>query len=267
MAYPEHPGVSEAPVLCWRDEAVAHIRFNRPAALNAIDVSLAQAFAQACETVAADPLVRCVVLSGEGRAFMAGGDLQAMRADPVGSTATIIEYMHAAIAVLGRLTAPVIAVLHGAVAGGGLGVALTADLALAAQGTRFNLAYTRIGTNTDCGASWGLVRLLGERKAMEVALLCDPFDADEALRLGLVNWVVPAEELSARATALAQRLAQGPTLALGNLKRLVRQSGLRTLPEQLQAEAEGFAQCARSHDFVEGVGAFLDKRTAQFTGA
>jgi 2-(1,2-epoxy-1,2-dihydrophenyl)acetyl-CoA isomerase len=266
MSYPDRPADTGAPLLHWRDGAVARLRFNRPRALNAIDAAMADAFLLACREVAADPLVRTVVLDGEGRAFMAGGDIAAMRADPAGTAATLIAGMHGGIRILSGMAAPSIAVLHGAVAGGGLGVALGCDLAIAAEGTRFDLAYTRLGTSADCSTSWNLPRIVGLRKALELALVCDPIDAAEALRLGLVNRVVPADRLREEADTFARRLSEGPTLALGRLKRLMRESSGRDLDGQLDAEAEQFVASTRTADFAEGVEAFLGRRPAVFAG-
>ncbi len=255
-----------SPVLLRREGAVAHLRFNRPQALNAIDLPLAQAFHAACRALAADQEVRVVVMSGEGRAFMAGGDLPSMVADPLHVPAAVIAEVHPALEILAGLRAPVIAAVHGAAAGGGLGIALAADLVLAAEGTKFTMAYPRIGTSADCSTSWNLVRLLGPRKAMEIALLSDPIDAAEALRLGLINRVVPADALEGEATRLAARIASGAPLALGNLKRLVREAGDNDLSTHLALEAKLFQQCAASADFTEGIGAFLGKREAKFSG-
>jgi 2-(1,2-epoxy-1,2-dihydrophenyl)acetyl-CoA isomerase len=257
---------ANAPLRYWRDGGIAHIRFNRPSVLNAIDVPTANAFLAACRAASEDKEVRVVVISGEGRAFIAGGDLAAMRSDPVNTAQALITAMHGGIALLAAMNAPVLASLHGAVAGGGLGVALACDLAIAADGTRFNLAYVKIGASSDCSTSWALPRLVGMRRAMEIALLGDTFDAQEALRIGLINRVVPADSLQEETDKLARRLAEGPPLALGRLKRLVRDSLDRTLQDQLDAEAEGFAACAATGDFAEGVNAFFEKRAPRYQG-
>ncbi len=266
MPYPDLPHANQGPVLAWRNGAVAHLRFNRPQALNAIDVSTAAAFRDACAAIADDRQIRAVVVSGEGRAFTAGGDVAAMREAPVPVSGAIIECIHAGIEVLAGLDAPVIAGLQGMVAGGGLGLALACDLAIAAEGTRFSIAYPTIGASADCGTTWALPRLVGLRTAMRIALLAEPFDAEQALRWGIVNEVVPADDLQACTDAWAQRLAQGATLAIGRIKHLLRSSSERTLPAQLTAEADAFRTCAASADFAEGVAAFLGKRRPWFEG-
>jgi len=266
LAYPEHPDDSSDVLLAWRTGGVAHIRFNRPKALNAIDAGMALAFHEACRAIAADEHVRAVCLSGEGRAFMAGGDLAAMREDPQGVSEQLIDGMHGGLRLLAQLKAPVVASVQGAVAGGGLGVVLGCDLVIADEGTRFGIAYPGIGASCDCSTSWGLPRIVGLRKAMELAFLGENFDAEQAMDLGIVNRVVPAKELASATEALMQRLAQGPTQAYGHLKRLLRSSLQSDLDTHLDAEAAGFRECAGTHDFREGVAAFFDKRSPVFQG-
>ncbi|HJV84103.1 MAG TPA: enoyl-CoA hydratase-related protein [Noviherbaspirillum sp.] len=257
---------ANSPLLFWRDGAIAHIRFNRPAMLNAIDIPSANAFLDACRKLSVDQEVRVVVISGEGRAFIAGGDLAVMRNNPVEAVRALITPMHEGIMLLAGLAAPVIASVHGAVAGGGMGVALVSDVVIAAADTRFNLAYVNIGTSPDCSSSWVLPRLVGMRKAMEIALLGETLDAAEALRLGLINRVVPAVDLENETLRLARRLADGPPLAQARIKRLMRESLDRGLQEQLDAEAENFLACAGTSDFAEGVNAFFEKRPARYRG-
>lgn len=249
-----------------RDGAIARIVFDHPQALNAIDSAMAQAFLGACRQIAADPAVRVVVLSGAGRAFMAGGDIAQFRDDPDAIPTQLIGPMHEALALLSKMDAPVIASLHGAVAGAGLSVALACDLSIAAEGTKFNFAYTSLGTSCDCGASWSLPRLVGLKRALEIALLPGAIDAGAALGMGLVNRVVPLAQLGDATDELAARLAAGPTLAYGTLKRLLRDSLGNSLEEQLDAERAGFTACAGTADFKEAVAAFLGKRTPAFRG-
>jgi 2-(1,2-epoxy-1,2-dihydrophenyl)acetyl-CoA isomerase len=253
-------------VLSRRDGAVAHIRFNRPEVLNAADSALASAFAEACREATGDPSVRVIVIGGEGRAFMAGGDIAQFLEAPASVPRTLIDPLHEAVATLAGSPAIVIASLHGAVAGAGMSLALGCDLAVAAEGTRFNLAYAKLGASCDLGGSWHLPRLVGLRRALEIALLCEPIDAVQALQWGLVNRVVPAVSLEAETNALAARLASGAPLAQGRIKQLMRASSSRGLAEQLGDERAAFAECIASADFSEGVAAFLARRPPSFQG-
>ncbi|GJD50346.1 1,2-epoxyphenylacetyl-CoA isomerase [Methylobacterium crusticola] len=260
----------DAPTLrVARRGAVATLTLNRPAVLNALDQTMVGEFLAAARDVAADAGVRAVVLAGSGRAFMAGGDIgsfQRAGGDAPAVIGRLIAPFHETLQVLATMDKPLLASVHGAVAGAGVSLMLAADLAIAADDIAVTLAYTRLGTSADGGASWSLPRVVGLRKAMEIALLSGTYDAAEALRLSLVNRVVPAADLAAETERLADRLADGPTVALGAMKRLLRGSLDRTLPEQLAAEAESFQACAATADFREGVDAFLAKRPARFAG-
>ena len=260
------PDTTSPALIVGREGAVATITFNRPHALNAIDVAMAQGFLAAVRAVAGDPGVRAVLMRGEGKSFMAGGDLALLSADPQGGAASLIGPLHEALVLLGSLDAPVVAQVHGVAAGAGLSLMLQADFVLAAEGTRFNLAYVNIGTSCDLGASWALPRRVGLRRALEIALLGDTLEAADAESMGLVNRVLPADRLPAEAMALAQRLAAGPTVALGQLRRLLRGSLERDLPAQLDAEAAAFQACAASADFRIGVDAFFSRSRPQFGG-
>jgi len=257
---------ADAPLLLTRDGAIAHIRFNRPKVLNAIDSASAAAFLEACKSIAADASVRVVVISGEGRAFMAGGDIAQFRDDPASIPDTLIGPLHEALQILAALPAPVIASLQGAVAGAGMSLALACDLAIAADNVRFNLAYVNLGTSCDLGASWSLPRIVGLRRALEIALLSDAIDATEALRLGLVNRVVAADALAEETQRLAQRLASGAPIAQGMLKKLMRAASGNDFQTQLNLEQVGFATCSATSDFAEAVDAFLSKRAPHYTG-
>ena len=261
-----HAPTPPPPVLLERQGAIATLRFNRPEALNAIDVPMAQALLAAVQTIAADPGVRAVVLRGNGKGFMAGGDLATLRANPVQGAADLLAPLNAAVALLGQINAPVIAQVHGVAAGAGLSLMLQADFVLAAEGARLNLAYINLGTSCDVGASWALPRLVGLRRALEIALLGEALSASEAERLGLINRVLPAAELDAAVQQLAQRLAAGPTVAYGHMRRLMRASFDHDLPTQLQAEAAAFAQCGHTADLPEGIEAFFAKRAPAFQG-
>jgi 2-(1,2-epoxy-1,2-dihydrophenyl)acetyl-CoA isomerase len=183
-----------SPVLLDCDQGVARIRFNRPDSLNAIDESMAQRFLAVCRSLSTMDKVRVVVLSGAGKSFMAGGDLARFRADFSAAPETakeIIEPLHAALLSLTGLPQPVIASLRGAVAGAGLSIALACDLAIADSDTQFSIAYPGIGASPDASMTWSLPRVVGLRKALEIALMGDSLTAKQALQAGMVTRVVP----------------------------------------------------------------------------
>jgi len=195
-----------------RDGPVVRLRFQRPEVLNALDLPMARALRDACVSIAADPSVRVVVLSGAGRAFVAGGDISVMREDPVRKAGELIDMAHDALRRLTELPVPVLASLHGAVAGGGLGIALAADLAVAAEGTRFNLAYANIGTSCDCSNSWALPRLVGPRKP-----LLQPQARPQVVRRLRLALHLPGHPMPSGAgprTARWSRVSQNPPKAL-----------------------------------------------------
>lgn len=248
------------------DGGVATLGFNRPSAMNALDVATASAFLDACRQIYINASVRAVIIRGEGRAFGAGGDLTELQRDAGEAVAALIDHMHAGIKLLTGINAPVIASLHGVVAGGSLSLSLACDLAIAAEGTRFNMAYANVAASCDVSGSWSLPRMVGLRNALQIALLSDTFDAREALRLGLVNMVVPSDFLAEETRALAERLAAGPTLAYGRMKRLMRQSFDNDFASQLDAERDAFMASTDTLDFKEALSAFFGKRKALFRG-
>ncbi|MEW5421044.1 enoyl-CoA hydratase/isomerase family protein [Amorphus sp. 3PC139-8] len=249
-------------------DGVAEMRFNRPDQLNALDGAMAQAFQACVETVLAEPSVRVILMSGAGRSFMAGGDLAAFRAgeDKPAVARALIEPAHAGLKRLAASPVLTLAVGQGPIAGAGVSLLIGTDLAIVAEGATLNLAYARVGASPDCGGSWALPRLVGQRRALEIALLCDTVDAAEAQRIGLVNRVVPADALMTEARKLAARLAGGPPRALGHTKALLRAALDTPLEAQLDAEAERFRDCAKTDDFSEALEAFFTKRPAKFSG-
>ena len=250
-------------------EGVATITLNRPQVLNALDARMIVELRAACERAEHDATARAVVLRGAGPAFLAGGDVAFFHANLARMPALVREggaELNHAILALRRAPKPVLASVHGAVAGAGVSLAAAADLAIAAEGTKFTVAYSKLGTSPDGGATHFLPRLLGARRALEFMLLSDAFDAQTALRLGLVNWVTSLEQLGAETEAIARRLALGATLAFGEIKRLVNESPDQTLAAQLELEIDAFARCAGTRDFAEGVTAFVEKRKPVFKG-
>jgi 2-(1,2-epoxy-1,2-dihydrophenyl)acetyl-CoA isomerase len=258
-------------VLFARAGAHAVVTLNRPQTLNALNDDMVRDLAVAVQQVAADPGIGAVVIRGAGDHFMAGGDIR-MFSEKLGLSPAdrredfmrLIGNVHALILAIRNLDVPTIASVRGAAAGFGMSLVMLCDLAVASEQAYFNLAYAALGVSPDGSGTYSLPRIVGLRRAMEVALLAERFDARTAMSLGLVNRVVPDAELDAATTALAERLAQGSRLALRNTKRLLGQSLANTLEDQLEAEARCFADCAATPDFEEGVRAFLERRRPQF---
>jgi 2-(1,2-epoxy-1,2-dihydrophenyl)acetyl-CoA isomerase len=258
-------------VLLTRDGPVATLTLNRPDALNALDYAMVDALVACTAEVAADDALRVVVLRGAGRHFMAGGDIRTFAGELPHPPARrqegftrMVDRMHAAIEALHRMPHPVVGRVHGAVAGFGLSLANACDLVIASDDAYFASAYRHIALTPDGGGSWSLPRIVGLRRAMEIMLLGERFDAATARDLGIVNRVVPAAELDAAVAAIVDSLAGGPAFALRGAKRLVRESLAHTLSEQLQAEAVSFGRCTAQPDFAEGITAFLEKRAPKF---
>jgi 2-(1,2-epoxy-1,2-dihydrophenyl)acetyl-CoA isomerase len=189
---------------------------------------------------------------------LAAGDHQPLR--------EIFNEVHGTIRTMHQLPKPIVASVHGAVAGFGISFLAACDLAIAADDTVFTMAYCHIGTSPDGGSTFALPRTIGLKRSMELALLGDRFDANQALRLGLINWVVPGGDLRAQTEQLAARLAAGPTKAYAKTRMLLNTSLDADLNQQLDREQAAFLECATSDDFAEGVSAFLDKRRPRFRG-
>lgn len=259
-------------ILLARDGPIATLTLNRPAALNVLDLPMMDTLVAHTAALAADSTLRVVVLRGAGRHFMAGGDLRTFAArlgdsrpsQRQGEFQRIVDRLHAAIEHLQRMPHAVIGAAHGAVAGFGLSLVGACDIVVAADDAYFSSSYRQIGLSPDGGGTWSLPRIVGLRKALEIYLLSERFDAREAWRIGLVNRVVEATALDSTVRDLAQSIASGPALALRNVKRLLRESFDHSLSQQLRAEADSFGQCAATDDFAEGIRAFFDKRAPRF---
>lgn len=243
---------STPPVLVSRTDAVATLVLNRPARLNAINDDLTLCLEEALISADADPSVRVVVIRGAGPSFAAGGDLDEFIATPEHVPAMVERFQN----VMRALTAvrkPVVASLHGAVAGGGLGLALACDLAVAADNVRMIFAYSKLGVTCDGGLSYRLPRLVGMRKALEIALIDGPIGAAEALRLGLVNRVVPADALEAETARFAEQLSRLDPMATAKAKALFADGWNRSFDQQLDAEMEAFKACADRPEFIDRI--------------
>ncbi len=255
-------------------DGVATLTMNRPEARNALSLEMRQAMHDFLDTHERDDTVRCVILRGAGDHFLAGGDVKSF----VDLTAEMtpdelrahflrrIHDLHGLIGSIRRFPKPIIASVSGAAAGAGVSIAAACDLVIAAENSFFTLAYCHIGISPDGSATYSLPRAIGVKKAMEMTLLGDRYDAATMERMGLVNRVVPTEKLGEETEAMAKRLAKGPALAYAQSKKLIYASLESQFERQLQMEAECFAECAASQDFREGVVAFAEKRQPSFTG-
>ena len=260
-------------LLVSQQDGIATLTMNRPEARNALSNEMRAELASVLHDVERDDSVRCVVLTGAGDHFMAGGDVKGMAESVNKSPEELrkefilrIHDLHPIMFALRRMPKPVIASCQGAAAGAGVSMALACDLIIAAEDAFFTLAYCRIGTSPDGSASFHLPRAVGIKRAMEIALLGDRFDAQTAKDIGMINFVVPTPDLASETQKLARRLAEGPTHVYGNTKALLYRSLESEFESQLQAEAESFADCASRPDFREGVTAFVEKRAAKFSG-
>ncbi|MCD9189277.1 MAG: enoyl-CoA hydratase-related protein [Pyrinomonadaceae bacterium] len=254
------------------NENVATIVFNRPEALNALSLQLSQDVRAAIEKAIADN-ARAVVLTGEGRAFCSGGDLREMQSmwQKEGRIEAFLEApleaLHNVILLIRETPIPFVAAVQGVCAGAGTNFALACDIVFAAENASFNEAFVRIGLSPDCGGSFFLPRAVGEKLAAELMMTGDTVSAERALAIGMINRVVPQNELMTEATAMAKRLALAPTAAIGRVKRMLNASFSNDLSQQLTLEHECQIESGKGADFREGVQSFFEKRAPKFTGS
>jgi 2-(1,2-epoxy-1,2-dihydrophenyl)acetyl-CoA isomerase len=250
------------------EEGVATVTLNRPERLNAFNDQMIAETGEAMRQAGRDSVVRCVVLTGTGRAFSSGQDLadvETRRED-----FSIGEHLrHGYNRLITRMTTlekPIIGAINGVAAGAGCGVALACDLRLAADSASFIQVFSKVGLIPDSGSTWILPRLVGYARAYEMAVMAEPIGAEKALQWGLVNDVVPGAQLPEVTLAWARRLAQGPTLAYGLTKRAMHRATAFSLPEALDYEAMLQEVAGRTADHREGVAAFLQKRPPHYRG-
>lgn len=258
--------------------AVAIVTLNRPAALNSFTRQMHKELWAALDQAEANPAIRAMVITGAGRAFCAGADLAEFDFEPGPDLADLIRRADPGPVIdqafnptarrLQNLRMPVIAAVNGVAAGAGASLAMTCDVAIAAPGASFIQAFSKIGLIPDAGGSWFLPQRLGLARAMALALTGDKLSAAQAKEWGMIWDVVKdGEDCVAAATQLAQRLATMPTKALVATRHLLRDASTRTLNQQLDAERDTQSAMGKTHDYIEGVMAFREKRPAQFKGA
>jgi 2-(1,2-epoxy-1,2-dihydrophenyl)acetyl-CoA isomerase len=254
------------------DNAVATITLDRPDAMNSLDTATKEPLLAAVRRAGGDPDVRCVVLTGTGRAFCVGQDLRE-HADNLATSsaeqvwATVDRHFIPIARGLAEMPKPVVAAVNGVAAGAGLSIALACDFRVAADSAGFNTAFVGVALSCDTGISWTLQRLVGSGRALDLLLLPRTVRAQEALQLGLVTSVVPADELTAEAGSLARKLAQGPTVAYAAVKAAVAYGASHPLDEALAFESEMMARTGVTADHREAVRAFLAKRAPTFGGS
>ena len=250
-------------------DRIATITFNRPTAMNSFNQAMADELEELTEQVKLDNSINVVCLNGAGKLFMAGGDIrffyEGLDKLPAGIM-KIVRTLNASILNLMSMPKPVVASVHGSVAGVGISFMMASDLVLAAEETRFTMAYSGIGVSPDGGACFNLPRAVGAKKAMEWIMLSEIFDAKTALTHGLVNWVVPAEKLAEETQRLLQRLTKGPTQSYAHSKRLINESWQLSLETHLEQEGKSFEACSMTADFKSGVTGFLNKSKPEFIG-
>jgi len=252
-------------------DAVGTIVLNRPASLNALTSEVGEEF-QAAVADLQTRGARAIILTGAGRAFCAGGDLREMQkiAEREGKVEAFFDeplrMLNECILLIRRTPLPFIAAVNGAASGGGCNLALACDLVIAGESARFNQAFIKIGLVPDCGGTFILPRLVGLKRATALMMTGDVVTAVEAAEMGMINSVVPDDELPARAMALAQRLAQAPTSSIGRIKQLLEASATNDYAGQLELERETQIQAGLTNDFKEGVAAFIEKRPPKFVG-
>lgn len=259
-----------APVEYVVDDAVATITFNRPEAMNSLDLATKVALRDHVQAAATDPAVRAVVLTGEGRAFCVGQDLKehaaALAEGDSGLGRTVTEHYNPTVTTLAGMAKPVVAAVNGVAAGAGASYAFACDFRVVGESAGFNLAFAGIGLSCDTGSSWTLPRLVGWAKARELLLLPRTVPAADALRLGLATEVVPDDEVRGRAHELAVRLASGPTAAYAAIRRALAYSATHELAESAAYEAEMMQLTGETHDHRNAVEAFLAKQEPRFHG-
>ena len=260
----------DSTILTNREGGVLVVTLNRPDRLNAFTPQMHGELADSLKVAETDDAVRAILLTGAGRGFCAGQDLgerdPGKMDGPPDLGETIEQFYNPLIRRIRALAKPVVCAVNGVAAGAGANIALACDIVLAGESAKFIEAFSKIGLVPDSGGTWTLTRILGEQRAKAMTMLAEPVDAATAERWGLIWKAVPDAELKEKATAVAAKLAAGPTLGLGLTKRAINQANTFSLDESLDLERDFQRQAGRSEDYAEGVSAFLEKREAKFSG-
>ena len=256
-------------VLVAVEDGIARLTLNRPDAGNAIDMALAEALVEAATRCETDAAIRCVVLTGAGRLFCAGGDIGLFTSagDVSAVLHTLASTLHGALVRFARMPKPLLVLVNGPAAGAGMSMALAGDVVLASRSAHFTAAYGGIGLTPDGGMSWLLPRLVGLRRAQDIILTNRRVKAEEAEAIGMVTRVVDEGELAEAGRAMAERLSAAPVQALGAARLLLQRSFSSELADQLAAEASAISAAGARPEAREGLAAFMAKRPPDFKGA
>ena len=255
-------------VIVDREEKIAYVTLNRPEVLNALNIEISEALYNTFYELTNDKSLHCIVVKGAGRAFCAGGDLNSfLKSQDLARTIyRILDFLNQVVLMIRRCDKVVIASVHGAVSGAGFGFMGCCDVAIAAEGTKFNLAYARIGASPDMFSSIVLSRTVGLKLASYYALTGDFFTAEEAKRMGLVNFVVKPEELEEETRKLAQKMAEIAPLSVKKIKELVNRQLFWDMECLLEQEKLGICHLSKTEDMQEGIRAFFEKRKPNYKG-
>lgn len=263
--------MSEKTVILTKDEGVAIIKLNRPKVYNAFNEQMSQEYIEVLKNVSEDSTVRAVVLTGEGKAFCSGQDLNDRKTlhdqgESISLGDSVRNRYNPMIKAVYYMEKPIVAAVNGPAAGAGCSLALACDFRFITPETRFIQAFVNIGLIPDSGSTFFLPRLIGSARALEMAMTGKEVRGEEAVNIGLANYIVPTEKLLDEAIAFAKKLANGPTVAIGLIKKAMRQTWTQTLEEALEFEAVAQDIAGKTEDFKEGVQAFSQKRKPEFKG-
>lgn len=251
-------------------DQITTITLDRPEKLNAFGGTMREDLLAALRAADGEPSCRVVVITGAGRAFCAGGDVDFMsrlqKDGDVASFRSLLDAGRDIVTQIAEMPKPVVAAVNGVAAGAGCNLALACDYRIASEAATLGETFVRIGLHPDWGGTWFLPRLVGPGRALEILMTGRMIDATEALAIGMVDRVVPADEFASETATLARAIAQGPPLAIAGIKRALAASRTNTLRAQVDLESEHQLRAFRSHDAGEGMTAFFEKRSPRFEG-
>lgn len=257
------------PIILTCQNQLATLTFNRPEKLNTFNYDMIDLFKGLCQKIKEDETIRVVLMRGTGETFLSGIDLHELNhaLDPFTQEAlAIVRQFNACMLMLHEMDKMVIAAVHGLVMGIGMSAMLAADMVVSSENAKFSMGYNRIALSAAGASSYLLPRIVGERRALELLVMSEIFSAQEAYQFGLVNWVVPEDQLADKTQHVIEQLLHGPTVAITQTKQLLNAAWQNKLTAQMELEAESFVKCVNTKDFKTAVRAFVNKRVPEFEG-